>query len=73
MGQLQQARQEIETAVALDKSDPAIGLEAGVIAELAGDDAAARQSWKSVVAAAPDTPEAKSANAYLAQIGRSGG
>jgi len=73
MGQLEQARQEIETAVALDKADPAIGLEAGVIAELTGDEAAARQSWQAVVLAAPDTPEAKSAKAYLAQIGGSGG
>lgn len=73
MGQLEQAQQQIETAAALDSTDPAIALEAGVIAELAGNEAAARKNWQAVIAAGPDTPEAKSARAYLAQIGRSGG
>lgn len=73
MGQLEQARQQIANAAVLDRSDPAIGLEAGVIAELAGDEAAARASWQAVVAAAPDAPEGRSAKAYLAQIGGSGG
>ncbi len=72
MGQLKQAQDQIETAAALDKTDPAIGLEAGVIAELAGDEAAARKSWQSVIAVAPNAPEAKSAEAYLAQIGNRG-
>jgi tetratricopeptide (TPR) repeat protein len=73
MGQLAQARQQIETAETLDRTDPAIGLEAGVIAELGGDEAAARKSWQSVIATTPDGPEAISAKAYLAQIGGSGG
>jgi tetratricopeptide (TPR) repeat protein len=59
----------IETAATLDPIDPAIGLEAGVIAVLAGHDAAARKSWNSVLVAAPDSPEAKTARGYLAQLG----
>lgn len=73
MGDLKAAQGQIETAGALDKTDPAIGLEAGVIAELAGNEDAARKSWQSVVALAPKSPEADSARAYLAQIGGSGG
>jgi tetratricopeptide (TPR) repeat protein len=59
----------IETAAALDPHDPAIGLEAGVIAELAGHEAAARKSWTSVIETAPDSPEAGTARDYLAQLG----
>jgi tetratricopeptide (TPR) repeat protein len=68
-GDLTAARGQIVTAASLDRTDPAIGLEAGVIQALAGDEAAARQSWQSVVALAPDSPEAASAKGYLAQIG----
>lgn len=73
MGQLKQAQDQIATAASLDNTDPAIGLEAGVIAELNGDEALARQSWQLVIASKPDSPEAKSAKAYLAQIAGSGG
>lgn len=59
----------IETAASLNPRDPAIGLEAGVIAVLAGHDGAARKSWNSVLAAAPDSDEAKAARGYLAQLG----
>jgi hypothetical protein len=52
----------------LAPTDPAIGLEAGVIAALGGRDDAARQSWQSVVRLAPDTPEAETARTYLAQL-----
>jgi tetratricopeptide (TPR) repeat protein len=72
MGDLTAAHGEIVTAASLDRSDPAIGLEAGVIAELAGDEEAARQSWQAVLALAPDSPEAASATAYLAQTAESG-
>lgn len=68
-GDLAAAQAQIETAAGLAPKDPAIGLEAGVIAELAGNDEAARKSWNAVVALAPDSPEAKSARAYLDQIG----
>jgi len=69
LGDLTAALGQIVTAASLDRTDPAIGLEAGVIHELGGDEAAARQSWQAVVALAPDSPEAASAKAYLAQIG----
>ncbi|MCT2557756.1 tetratricopeptide repeat protein [Tsuneonella sp. YG55] len=69
LGDLATAQQQIERAAAIDPRDPAIGLEAGVIAALGGRDDAARQSFASVVAAAPDSPQAAAARTYLAQIG----
>lgn len=62
------AQAQIEKAASLDPRDPGIGLEAGVIAALGGRDAAARQSFQSVIAAAPDSAEAAAARAYLAQL-----
>ena len=62
------AQSQIERAAALDPRDPAIGLEAGLIAALAGFDDAARRSWLSVVSLAPDGPEATAARDYLSQI-----
>lgn len=70
---LARAQQAIEQAARLDPRGsalaPAIGLEAGVIAMLAGRETAARQSWQSVVATAPDSAEAATARGYLAQLG----
>lgn len=66
---LKDAQAQIETAAGLAPKDPAVGLEAGVIAALSGNDDAARKSWDAVVGLAPDGPEAKSARAYLAEIG----
>jgi tetratricopeptide (TPR) repeat protein len=63
------AQKDIETAAALDPRDPAIGLEAGVIAMLDGREPSARKSWASVIAAAPDSNEARIARGYLEQIG----
>lgn len=63
------AQQQILRAAELLPIDPAIGLEAGVIAMLAGHEDAARKSWQSVLAAAPDSPEAETAKGYLAQLG----
>ena len=71
LGDLKSAQAQIEVAAGLAPTDPAIGLEAGVIAELAGNDEAARKSWNAVVAVAPATTEAASAKAYLAQVGNS--
>jgi tetratricopeptide (TPR) repeat protein len=71
-GDLKDAQAQIEAAAGLAPKDPAVGLEAGVIAALAGNDEAARKSWAAVVALAPDGPEAKSARAYLAEIGGAG-
>lgn len=68
-GNLAEAQARIERAAALLPIDPAIGLEAGVIAVLAGHDEAARKSWQSVLAAGPDSPEAATAKGYLAQLG----
>lgn len=69
LGKLADAQAQIGTAVDLLPVDPEIGLEAGVIAVLAGRDEAARKSWESVIRAAPDSPQAGSARAYLAQLG----
>ena len=68
-GKLAEAQQQIELAAQLLPVDPEIGLEAGVIAALAGRDDAARRSFRSVLNAAPGSPAAKSAQAYLDQLG----
>lgn len=68
LNKLPEAQTQIERAAALRPVDPAIGLEAGLIAVLAGRDAAARKSWQSVLAAAPDSAEAATAKGYLAQL-----
>ncbi len=70
-GNLAEAQARIERAAALLPIDPAIGLEAGVIAVLASRDDAARRSWQSVLTAAPDSAEAATARTYLAQLGPS--
>ena len=68
-GKLAAAQQQIERAAALMPVDPEIGLEAGVIAVQSGRDASARLSWQSVIKAAPGSPFAKTAQAYLDQLG----
>lgn len=68
-GKLADAQSQIERAAQLGPRDPAIGLEAGVIAVLGGRDEAARLSWRAVIALAPDSAEAASAQAYLDQLG----
>lgn len=62
------AQQLIEQAGVLGPTDPQIGLEAGVIAVLSGNDDAARQSWQSVIALDGDTEQAATARSYLAQL-----
>lgn len=69
MDDLAMAQVQIEEAVRLLPFDPEIGLEAGVIAVLAGKDDSARKSWQSVVDVAPDSEAAETAQAYLAQLG----
>jgi tetratricopeptide (TPR) repeat protein len=69
MNKLAEAQVQIEQAAALLPVDPEVGLEAGVIAVLAGHDEAARKSWQSVVSAAPDSEAAATAKGYLAQLG----
>ncbi|MBC2664473.1 hypothetical protein H7F51_02950 [Novosphingobium flavum] len=68
-GNLAEAQQRIERAADILPIDPAIGLEAGVIAMLAGHEEAARKSWQSVLTAGPNSPEAETAKGYLAQLG----
>lgn len=68
-GDLAAAQAHIEKAASLDPRDPAIGLEAGVIAALGGRDAVARQSFQSVISAAPGSDEARAAQGYLGQLG----
>lgn len=69
MGDLTGAQGFIEQAATLDPRDPAIGLEAGVIAALGGRDEAARKSFQSVVAAAPESAQGLAARQYLTQLG----
>ncbi|MFM2300384.1 MAG: hypothetical protein RLZZ84_120 [Pseudomonadota bacterium] len=66
---LAEAQAEIEMAAQLLPVDPEIALEAGVIAVLSGRDAAARKSWASVIAVAPGSGFAKTAQTYLDQLG----
>lgn len=68
MDDLANAQIQIERAAALDPADPAIGLEAGLIAALSGRDGAARKSWQSVIALGADIPQAAAARDYLAQL-----
>lgn len=65
---LAEAQGQIERAAQIAPQDPEIGLEAGVIAVLSGRDAAARKSWQSVLATAPDSDAAKTAKGYIAQL-----
>ncbi|MEO5597708.1 MAG: tetratricopeptide repeat protein [Novosphingobium sp.] len=65
---LDQAQSQIARAGELDPRDPAIGIEAGVIAILSGREDAARKSWQSVILTAPDSPEAAQAKAYIDQL-----
>lgn len=72
LDRLPEAQTAIERAALLTPGDPDIGLEAGVIAVLAGREDAARASWQSVVALAPESPAAATAKDYLAQLGQAG-
>ena len=67
-GDLAAAQAQIEEAAKRDRLDPEIGLEAGVIAALAGNADAARASWNSVLALAPDSESAARARSYIAQL-----
>jgi tetratricopeptide (TPR) repeat protein len=66
---LEPAQTAIETAARLAPTNPDIGLEAGVIAVLGGRDAAARQSWQSVIELQPESLAAGAAKSYLEQLG----
>ncbi|MYL99695.1 hypothetical protein GR702_18200 [Novosphingobium sp. FGD1] len=66
---LAQAQAQIEKAATLAPQDPEIGLEAGVIAMLSGNEEAARRSWQSVLAAGAGSDAAATAKQYLSQLG----
>ena len=68
MNDLAQAQTQIEQAAILSPRDPSVGLEAGVIAALAGRDENARKSFQSVITLAPDSEQAKQAQGYLDQL-----
>lgn len=68
MNKLTEAQAQIATAAQLDPRDPEIGLEAGLIEALAGHDDAARKSWQSVLAMAPDSQAGATAKGYIAQL-----
>ena len=61
----------VQTAAALLPREPAVALEAGNIAIAAGDEAAARKQWEQVIAIAPSSRQANTAQAQLAALGPS--
>ncbi len=67
-GKLAEAQAFVEVAARLDPLDVGIGLEAGLIAAMAGRDDAARKSWQSVIATAPQSAEAEQAKAWMAKL-----
>lgn len=69
MDQLVEAQAAIEEAATRGPTNPQIALEAGVIAVLAGRDDAARSSWQSAIALAPQSDAAQQAQDYIAQLG----
>jgi tetratricopeptide (TPR) repeat protein len=68
MGDLVQAKSDIAVAAKLALTDPAIALEAGNIAYEAGDVVNARGNWERAIKFGPDSPAAKAATRYLAQL-----
>ena len=64
-----EAQQRIQRAGELDPRNPAVGLEAGVIAALSGREEDAKKSFESVLLVAPDSYEAQRARGYLEQLG----
>lgn len=69
LNRLDEAQIAIEQAGTQAPLDPLVGLEAGVIAVLAGRDEAARASWQSVIDLGSESPAAATAQDYLAQLG----
>ena len=69
MGNLPEAQRLIEEADVFAPANPGVGLEAGTIAWVAGQEDAALKSWQSVVEIAPDSDEAEFARQYLEAAG----
>ncbi|NCP50547.1 MAG: tetratricopeptide repeat protein, partial [Sphingomonadales bacterium] len=68
MGDLALAKSDIAKAAKLVATDPAIALEAGNIAYEAGDVVNAKSNWEQAVKFGPESPSAKAATRYLAQM-----
>lgn len=68
LNKLPEALSYIQTSASLLPRDPAVALEAGNIAIAAGDEAAARKQWEQVIAIAPTSRQANSAQVQLAAL-----
>ncbi len=68
LGALAEAQGFITTAASLAPREPVIALEAGNIAAAAGNDAAAKRAWEQVLVMAPDSRQAVTAKARLAEL-----
>jgi tetratricopeptide (TPR) repeat protein len=68
LSKLPDALTYVQTAAALLPRDPSVALEAGNIAITAGDEAAARKQWEQVIAIAPASRQANSAQSQLAAL-----
>ncbi len=69
LNKLADALSYIQTAAPLSPRDAAVALEAGNIAIAAGDETAARKQWEQVIAIAPTSRQASTAQAQLAALG----
>lgn len=69
VNKLSDALAYIQTSAALAPRDPSVALEAGNIAIAAGDESTARKQWEQVLAIAPNSRQAASANTQLAALG----
>ncbi len=69
LNKLPDALTYIQTAASLLPRDPAVALEAGNIAIAAGDETSARKQWEQVIAIAPTSRQANTAQAQLAALG----
>ncbi len=68
MKDLSRAKADIGQALRRAGDDPSVQLEAGNIAAAAGDEIGAKTAWGQVIKLRPDSAEAKSAEAALAQF-----
>jgi tetratricopeptide (TPR) repeat protein len=69
LNKLSDALTYIQTSASLLPRDPAVALEAGNIAIAAGDETAARKQWEQVIAIAPTSRQANTAQGQLAALG----
>lgn len=65
MGDLTRAKADIAEALRRSADDPSVQLEAGNIAGLSGDTKGARAAFEAVQRLAPDSAQAKAADAAL--------